>query len=49
MVISFSRHARRRAKLYHLPESTIEEILMDADLREGEPELIKDVPVLFTP
>ncbi len=44
MVINFSRHAKRRAKLYHIPESTIEAILMDSDLGAGEHELIKDVP-----
>jgi len=32
MIISFSRHAKRRAKLYNIPEFTIEEILMDLDL-----------------
>ena len=49
MVIDFSRHAKRRAKLYHIPESTIEAILMDSDLREGEHELIKDVPGFIYP
>ena len=44
MIINFSRHAKRRAKLYNIPESTIEEILMDLDLQDGEHELIRDIP-----
>jgi len=44
MVINFSRHAKRRAKLYSIPETTIEEILMGMALQDGEHELIKDVP-----
>jgi hypothetical protein len=43
MIINFSRHARR-AKLYDIPEITIENILADLDLHEGEHELIKEVP-----
>ena len=44
MIINFSRHAKRRAKLYNIPEFTIEEILMDLDLQDGEHELIRDIP-----
>jgi hypothetical protein len=44
MMIKFSRHAKRRAKLYDIPEITIEKILADLDLHEGEHELIKEVP-----
>jgi hypothetical protein len=44
MIINYSGHAKRRAKLYNIPESTIEEILKDLDLRDGEHELIKDIP-----
>ena len=44
MIINFSRHAKRRAKLYDIPELTIEKILMDLDLHDGEHELIKNVP-----
>ena len=44
MLIKFSRHAKRRAKLYDIPEITIEKILADLDLHEGEHELIKEVP-----
>lgn len=43
MKIKFSRHAKRRAKLYEIPETTIEEILSDSEFNEGEHELIKDV------
>ena len=43
MVIEFSRHAKRRAKLYNIQESTIEEILRDLDLHDGEHEIVKDV------
>ena len=43
-MIKFSRHAKRRAKLYDIPEITIEKILADLDLHEGEHELIKEVP-----
>jgi len=44
MLIKFSRHAKRRAKLYDIPEITIEKTLADLDLDEGEHELIKEVP-----
>ena len=44
MIIKFSRHAKRRAKLYKIPESTIEEILMGIELGNGEHELIRDIP-----
>lgn len=43
MVIEFSRHARRRAKLYKIPEYVIREILSDIDLSEGGHEIIKNV------
>ena len=41
--IHFSRHARRRAKLYNIPESTIRTILGGSDLDVGNHELIKEV------
>lgn len=44
MIVKFSRHAKRRAKLYNIPESTVEKILTDLDLSDGEHELIRDVP-----
>ena len=43
MIVNFSRHAKRRAKLYEIPESTIEKILADSDLSDGEHELIRNV------
>lgn len=43
MTVKFSRHAKRRAKLYDIPESTIEKILADSDLNDGEHELIRDI------
>lgn len=41
--MKFSRHAKRRAKLYEIPESTIEKILVDSDLDDGEHESIRDI------
>jgi len=44
MKVKFSRHAKRRAKLYEIPESTIEKILADSELNDGVPhELIRDI------
>lgn len=43
MEVKFSRHAKRRAKLYEIPESTIEEILADSKLNDGEHELIRNI------
>lgn len=43
MIIKFSRHARRRARLYKIPEDIIREILSDTDFSEGEHEVVKDV------
>ncbi|HLE18016.1 MAG TPA: hypothetical protein VI728_07000 [Syntrophales bacterium] len=43
MKIKFSRHAKRRAKLYGIPESIITNILMDMNLQQVEHEIIKDV------
>ncbi|MFH1241212.1 MAG: hypothetical protein V1689_02510 [Pseudomonadota bacterium] len=43
MIVKFSRLAKRRAKLYEIPESTIEKILADLDLSDGEHELIREV------
>ena len=44
MKIKISRHAKRRAKLYKIPESVIEEILAEAQLGAGHQEIIRDVP-----
>ena len=43
------RHAKRRAKLYKLPESAIEEILEKIDLADGEYEIIRDVILIVRP
>ncbi|MDI6688739.1 MAG: hypothetical protein QME06_11025 [Desulfobacterales bacterium] len=43
MIVKFSRHAKRRAKLYEIPELKIEKILADSDLSKGEHELIRDI------
>ena len=42
MIIKFSRHARRRAKLYKISEEVILELLSDIDLSEGEHEIMKN-------
>jgi hypothetical protein len=44
MEIRFSRHAKRRAKLYGIPESVIEQIIANASLAEGENEIINSAP-----
>lgn len=44
MKIKFSRHAKRRAKLYGISETIITDILMNINLHQGEHEIIKDVP-----
>jgi nitric oxide synthase oxygenase domain/subunit len=43
MKISFSRHAKRRAKLYKIPETVILEILGNMELSHGKHEIIKKV------
>jgi len=43
MNIKFSRHAKRRAKLYGIPESTVTDILASMNLHQGEHEIIKNV------
>ncbi|HAX97477.1 MAG TPA: hypothetical protein DCY12_00905 [Candidatus Atribacteria bacterium] len=41
--IKFSRHAKRRAKLYGISESSIKNILTTMNLHQGEHEVIRDV------
>jgi hypothetical protein len=41
--IKISRHAKRRAKLYAIPESTISRILTGMNLGQGEHEIIRNV------
>lgn len=43
MEIRFSRHAKRRAKLYKISETTITGILRHLNLRQGEHEIIKEI------
>ena len=43
MKIKFSRHAKRRAKLYNIQESTILNILQNIELSQGMHEIIKNV------
>jgi len=43
MKITFSRHAKRRAKLYDIPESAVSAILSSMKLRQGEHEIIKSI------
>ena len=43
MEIKFSRHAKRRARLYGIPESTVTAILAKMNLPQGEHEIIKDI------
>lgn len=49
MKIKFSRHAKRRAKLYEIPESVVTDILKNLHLHQGEHEIIKDVEGLKYP
>jgi hypothetical protein len=41
--IKFSRHAKIRAKLYKIPESTILRILEGKDFDQGNQEIIENV------
>jgi len=43
VIVKFSRHAKRRANLYKIPESTIERILAEFDLTDGEHEVIRNI------
>jgi hypothetical protein len=45
--IKLSRHAKRRAKLYNIPESTIIDIVEHANLTVGEQIIIKDIGLKF--
>lgn len=42
MQIKFSRHAKRRAKLYKIPESVLIKILEGKELSKGTHEIIED-------
>jgi len=43
VIIKFSRHARRRAKLFNILEDIIINMLENLTLSEGEHEIIRDV------
>jgi len=43
LTVKFSRHAKRRAKLYKIPEATVKRIVETSNLNEGENELIEDI------
>jgi hypothetical protein len=43
MKIKFSRHAKRRSKLYNIPEQTIYDVLAGMNLQEGENEIVKHI------
>lgn len=47
MKIKFSRHAKRRTKLYNIPESTIIAIVENINLIEGEQVIIRNVGLKF--
>ena len=42
--IRFSRHAKRRAKLYSIQESIVEQVITEANLTDGENEIIRFLP-----
>ena len=43
MIVKFSRHAKRRAKLYNIPKSVVENILKNFNLENGEHEIVREV------
>lgn len=43
MKIKISRHAKRRMKLYKIPESEITDILSNINLSRGEHEILKEI------
>jgi len=43
MKIKFSSHAKRRGKLYKIPEETVEKILEKKELTQGNQEIVEDV------
>ena len=49
MNIKFSRHAKRRAKLYGIAESSVTTILAKMNLLQGEHEIVKNVSDISYP
>ncbi|MBI3195879.1 MAG: hypothetical protein HYZ34_15630 [Ignavibacteriae bacterium] len=43
MNIKMTRHARRRAKLYHIPEHTIMSLIEKSEMKPGKHEIIKHI------
>jgi len=49
MKVIFSRHAKRRAKLYGITESTVTAMLENMNFQQGEHEIIKNVSDIAYP
>jgi hypothetical protein len=47
MKIIFSRHAKRRTRLYGIPESTVSGILAKMNLHPDGHEIIKDIGQMY--
>lgn len=43
MKVKFSRHAKRRAKLYNISELEITNILSNMNLHQGDHEIVKNI------
>ncbi len=43
MIIKFSRNAKRRAKLYNIPKSVVENVLENLNLKSGKHEIVREV------
>ncbi len=42
LVVRFSRHAKRRAKLYDISEATVQDVVKDLDPDDGEHHIVKE-------
>lgn len=49
MEIMFSRHSKRRIRLYGIPEQMVKDIFKDIVLPLGKHEIIKNIPALNFP
>lgn len=49
MEIKFSRHAKRRAKLYQISESTVISILENREFSPGEHEIVEPIDNYYYP
>ena len=43
MIIKFSRHAKRRPKLYNIPKSVVKNVLENLNLKRDKHEIVKEV------